>query len=138
VNRPGKPYRADLLARDLPSIRALYYDRGHFSVRLDQPRVQRDERRGRVRVELPVTEGPAYRLRKIRFEGSEPRLRQRYASLVHAKVGSVIDRSRVFEGIDRIQEFHRARGEAASVTPESSLDQKAGTLDLVIRVDVRK
>jgi len=135
VNQAGKVYRADLLERDRQRILALYYDRGFLLAAVGEPRVRLDGRRGLVSVSIPISEGPVFRLRRVRFKGDEQRLHGRYAELLGAKAGNIFNRAALLEGMDRIKELYRAQGENVSVDPETKLDEAARTVDLLITVE---
>ena len=135
VNRAGKVYRADLFEQDLLRVRALYYDRGFLSVQVGEPSVRLDARRGLVSVSVPISEGPVFRLRRIRFTGGERRLYPRYAELLGANAGNVFGRAELLDGMERIRELYRARGENVDVEPQTTLDEAARTVDLVITVE---
>jgi outer membrane protein insertion porin family len=135
VNEAGKPYREDLLEGDLLYVSALYYDRGFLGVKVGPPRVETAldaSGNGRLTVDIPIVEGPIYRIRSFRFAGMGPHAE--HAKHIGIKIGEVFQRSKLLDGIEKIRAFHRARGEAVEVTPATTMDPTKGEVALVFNV----
>lgn len=137
VNRPGAPFRADLLGPARLRIHALYYDRGFLDVSLGEPRVVRDERSRTLRVEWPIQEGTVYRLARVTFSGKLRGPEQRYRELLGVAPGQVFSRARIAEGVERIREYHEKLGHSAQAIPETELEPREGSVGLRVSIEER-
>ncbi len=139
VERPGRPYRADLLQTDRLFLSASYFDRGMLSVRIHAPRAVLDRARHRVTVHFQVDEGPVFRLGKLAVRGRLLTSAATYRKLLGVRSGEVFDRSRFLAGLERIRDYHLWRGHGSlAVEPDSHLDLARHTVDLVLKVEKAK
>lgn len=133
ANATGKPYREDLLEADLMHVQALYYERGHLGVKVGPVRamssVDPDGKRGHVIVDIPIQEGPVYRIRKLHFAGVDPRAAAEYDARLGVKVGDVFNRTKVVSGLAEIRKVHHVE-----LTPRTDLDPGRGEIDVVFDV----
>ncbi|MCL4748860.1 MAG: hypothetical protein KJ015_01805 [Myxococcales bacterium] len=137
VNRPGAPFRPDLLGPARLRIQALYFDRGFLDVALGEPRVVRDEGSRTLRVEWPIQEGTVYRLARVTFSGKLRGPEQRYRELLGVAPGQVFSRARIAEGLGRIREHHETLGHSAQAVPEIELDPREGSVGLRVSIEER-
>jgi outer membrane protein insertion porin family len=133
VNAPGGVYRADLLEEDRPYLLALYYERGMVDVRVGDPVITLDAVRGRVRVAVPVQEGPVYRIGKLTVKGVVAK--ERGALLGPLVRGRVFARAEVAEANQRMQQWLKAHGRERDVWPETHLDAERRTIDLIFDLE---
>jgi outer membrane protein insertion porin family len=133
VNAPGGVYRADLLVEDKPYLLALYYERGMVDVRVGDPVITLDAARGRVRVAVPVQEGPVYRIGKLTVAGVQARERNRLLGPLAR--GRVFARAEVAEANQRMQDWLKARGRERAVWPETRIDAERRTIDLTFDLE---
>jgi outer membrane protein insertion porin family len=140
ANERGKPYREDLLENDLLYVTALYYDRGFLEVKVGPPTTTTsvDEGHGRITVDIPIHEGPRYRVRALTFSGDRPDLSGEYRRLIGVRSGDLFARNKMVEGMEKIRAFHRERGEEADIEPLTNLDSPHGQVDLTLQVKVVK
>lgn len=132
VNAEGGIYRADLIEEDLQRMVAVYYDAGHVAALIGAP-VARWEG-GELRVSIPVTEGPVYRLRELRVSGDLAGPASEYVAFLDLEEGVPFDRSAIASALDRLRERERARGNFA-IVPLTELDAEEHWVDLEIQVD---
>lgn len=135
VNQKGAPLREDLMQVDLMRVAALYYDRGYVAVHVDAPRVTLDARRAVANVEIPVDEGPEYRIGKLAFVGDRSIPHAKQLGLLGVASGEIFDRSKVAAGVARLEQEYRRRGRPMRVTPDSTLDAAAARIDLTFRLE---
>jgi len=138
ANEAGQPFRADLLETDLLYVSALYYDRGHLSVKVGPPRTTTtatSATEGKITIDVPIVEGPAYRLGVVRVSGfGSPSEHAEHLKRLGIQHGELFQRGKLLEGIERIRAFERKRGVEVDVTPETKLDSGAGEVDLVFEI----
>jgi outer membrane protein insertion porin family len=125
VNTPGGLYRADLLAEDVYSLTALYYDRGMVQASVASPEVEVDAARATLRVSLRVHEGPVYHLGRVEVRG----LGVTPGELGLAS-GEVFNRAKVSQAMLRLRDLaHR------EVQPATEIDEDGRRIHLVLEVE---
>jgi outer membrane protein insertion porin family len=133
-NVAGKPYRADLLRRDLPAMSALLWDRGLLSAKVGPARVTRIRERSALRVEIPVHEGKVYRIGRISFRGRLAGPEQGYLALLPAP-GEEFSRARWLEAMEALARHHRAlTRQDLEMQVESQLHEGRGIVDFELRL----
>ncbi len=139
VNAAGAPYREDLLAEDLARVPYLYYDLGHIDVRVGPPQVVTDEALRRLRVVVPVIEGPVYRLRRVSLPGRLAGERRRYLAALGVHAGEPFSRARLVAGMERVQALaHRLTGDTIALVPESKVDTERHLIDLDLEIQAAR
>jgi outer membrane protein insertion porin family len=137
-NVEGKPFRPDLLTVDGMRLGALLYDRGFLGGSVKAPRVTRIPERSAVIVEIPVIEGPEYRIGRLDVRGRLAGPRQGYAKHLGQAPGDVFSRKRMVDALERMRAHHRAiTGKDAEIEPKTELHEERGVVDLVIQVKGR-
>ncbi len=135
VNRVGKPYRGDLLDDDMPWLNVYYFDRGFVALRIDEPQVHLDAKRGKVSVVVPISEGPQYRLSKVRFEGVPSGLIPSYERALEIHEGEIFARDRVATGLEKLRSLIRSQQvQHVDVETETRLDAQHATVELILSV----
>ncbi len=136
VNAPGAPYREDLLGEDLARVPYVYYDLGHIDVHVGPPRVVTDEARRRLRVVVPVSEGPVYRLRRLSLPAQLARQRRRYLEALGVRSGEPFSRARLAAGMERVRALaHRLTGADIALVPETAIDADRHIVDIAFAVE---
>jgi outer membrane protein insertion porin family len=132
ANVAGTPYREDLLERDLLWLSARYYDEGFVQVKVGPPRLERDRAHGRVRVLVPIDEGPRFVVGTVRFRGAEAKNQTMLRGVLGVHEGTTFDRSAIQSGIERLERRYRDAGKRVSVTPQSAVDAERRRVDLTL------
>lgn len=135
VNAAGKPLREDLLEPDLLRVTALYYERGYLGVRLDPLRLRLDPKRERVDAEIPIEEGPQYRLGKLEIVGAVTGSARAELARLGLESGELFVRSKVSAAIARLEERYRSRGRPVRVSPETALHPERARVDVAFRLE---
>jgi len=133
-NVPGKPYRSPVLERDRLMMSSYYYDRGMVNVSISEEQVSYSEDGRFADITIEITEGPIYKVGKLRCVGDLASTEKRCLELLGVKSGEIFNRTRVSEGLERIRSFQASSQKGTSVEPETTLDPKKQTLDLAIAV----
>lgn len=132
VNVPGGVYRDDLLADDMPAMLAAYYDRGHITANIAEPRIDRHD--GLFTITIPVEEGPEFRLGALTVSGELALEPAEYLRLLGLREGEIFSRSRVAEGMERVRARESAR--SIDIVPATNLDLERHIVDLDFEVNV--
>jgi outer membrane protein insertion porin family len=131
--RPGQPFRADALERDLLAVSALGFDRGLLEIVVGAPELTRSADRQTIGIRVPVVEGKVYKVRTVKLVGDVGGAEKRYAGALALAPGSVFSRSRLKAGLEKIAGMRRAEGKGGETTPEVALDPEKGVADVSVR-----
>ncbi len=139
----GGSFRQDILERDMLMVAALYYDRGYLNVSVGTPRVMLTPDGDGVEISVPVTEGPRFKIRKLRvFEsdaegkeveplGGRPALRAK----VRAHSGDMFQRAQLVVDIQALRTLYRDAGYAnVDVDIQTEVDAATREVDLTIPI----
>lgn len=131
----GGRYWAAGLERGLLNITARYYDLGYVNVIVRTPTTTTGAD-GAVTIGLVIEEGDQYKLAAPTFEGALLGTAKEYLKLLGVKAGDVFNRSKLNDGLERIRELHRSKGQAGvAIEPETEIDaaKKRVKLKIVIK-----
>jgi outer membrane protein insertion porin family len=138
VNMVGRTLDVDALGENLLQISLLYYERGMISHRMGEPTItESTSGDATLKIEVPITEGPIFRLGKITFAGPLLGPLSRYESALGIKPGEVFKRSKLKAGLERIRAMHQAAGQTAEAEPETTVDLVTTTVAMKVVVSVR-
>lgn len=125
---PGQLERAALLAN------AFYYDRGFMTVRIDTPKKVRGAD-GVTAITFKIVEGPIFRIGTVKAKGVDAATEKDVLSKFTSKPGEVFSREKVVRDLGAIRKLLEERGKPnATCDPETALDPKKGTVDLVLAI----
>jgi outer membrane protein insertion porin family len=139
----GGAFRQDAFERDVLMINALYYDKGYLSVAVAAPRVSLTPDRTGIEVTVTISEGPQYRIRRLRLyerdaEGREVEPlggRRRLREMVRAKPGDVFKRAEMAHDLQLVRTKYRDAGHAnVEAEPETHLDPERKLVDVVVPI----
>lgn len=139
----GGPFRQDAFERDIAVISALYYDRGFLSVSISTPRVMLTPDRSGIEISLTITEGPRYKIRRLRVyergpdgEEVEPIGGRRALRMsVEARPGDYFNRAALLEDLQAIRLMYRDEGYAnVEANPQTDLDEETHEVDIVVPI----
>ncbi|EYF07949.1 POTRA domain-containing protein [Chondromyces apiculatus] len=136
MNAVGGIYSELRAEHDLLVINAHYYDRGMIQARVGPVAVKVSEDQRHVSLEIPVEEGPVFRIGRIAIVGSAKD--RAYERVLQARRGHVFVRSQLLQDIGRVQEAMQKEGRTVDVEPETLVDPKKQTVDFLMRIVDRK
>ncbi len=125
----------DVLRTDVERLTAWYYDHGYVTVKVDEPRIEREA--DGLRVTIKIDEGEQYRVGEVTFEGKHlpgdtARLRKDLATTP----GEVFNASALRDDVQKLTERLSDDGYAfATVEPETAVDQEHKKVDVTFAVD---
>lgn len=139
ANKVGGVLARDLLDRNLLELSALYYDRGHVDVRIGEPIIDVDRRRGAISVTIPIDEGPVFRLGRVRITGALADQARRYLAAASLEPGAVFSRSEIHAAIERVRGLAGRRGvDGLEINPVTSIDPEHRRIDIDLATEVRR
>lgn len=132
----GEPLGEDALGDAPLRMSAFYYDHGYVSVNLKLDRGTRASD-GSVPLHIDVTEGPMFRVGKIRLtrSGLDASATQNVLASMRTKSGATFVRSTLVADLAAVKGYYANRGRTVELAPETSLSQEKRTIDIDIVVD---
>lgn len=125
----------DVLRADMERLTAWYYDNGYVTVRIDEPRIERDE--DGLKVIVKIDEGPQFTVADVRFEGKDlPEDRAGLVKGMETEPGEVFRASGLREDAQRLNERLSDDGYAfATVDPQTEIDPELKQVHVTFMVD---
>jgi outer membrane protein insertion porin family len=80
------------LRRDLDRIRAYYLDNGFLDIAVDEPEVQLDAERKKLRIIIRVQEGPQYRIGELSIKGNSLLSEAEVRGVIKSWAGGIFSR----------------------------------------------
>jgi len=131
----GGTYKEESFQRDLQAIQAVYLEKGYVNVKVGKPYVALSPDRAFLFISIPVEEGEPYMIGKIDFSGELLGMKPFLYPLVESSPGQLFQRSKVAHDLFAVGDFYKDLGYAyVNVNPNTNLDPKTKTLDLVFEV----
>lgn len=111
-------YEPEKLKEDLNRLREFYFEKGYLDVRLGDPHVDVYTGRSfwngkpvkRLRITVPVYEGPRYRIANIRFEGAKLFSEQQLLKMLYFKDGEWFNNKKVTQSVEWILDRYGEKG----------------------------
>ena len=132
----GAPISEALVERAALLVSAFYFDNGFLNVKVATPARDR-AKDGTVRVSFKITEGPVFKIGKIRASKVGGDLEKEILAKVTTKPGEVFRRSKLKSDLDAVRAMFQARGEKVDVDPSTELDPKRAVVDIDLVVTKR-
>ncbi len=121
-------YAEPIFYQDLEKAQRKYLDSGYIRARIGEPEVQFDERG--LRVNVPVEEGPRFRVGEIQVQGDDSMDSQKLWSLVQMQPGDVFSRARLSDDVERLRLHYADLGFfQADVKPRTKVDPDTLTVE---------
>lgn len=112
----------EVLKTDMERLTAYYYDHGYIDVRIDEPKVDRDDEG--LKVTVKIEEGDVYKFGPVEFGGDVIPEVEPLKTKLKAQVGDTFQPSRLREDINFITDFYGDFAYAfVNVTPDTAVDQ---------------
>ena len=128
-------YKEDAFQHDLQAVQAVYLERGYVNVKVGKPTISLSPDRSYLFITIPVEEGEPYTIGKIDFGGELLGMKPFLYPAVESRPGELFQRSKVAHDLTAVGDFYKDLGYAyVNVNPDTKLDPKTRTLDLVFDV----
>jgi outer membrane protein insertion porin family len=125
----------DVLKADIERLTAWYYDHGYVTVKIDEPRVDRDE--GALKVVIKITEGEQFTVGKVDVHGKDvPTTTGDLTAPLATKTGETFEASTLRDDIQALTDRMSEDGFAfAKIEPETIVDPEKKTVDVTFQVE---
>jgi outer membrane protein insertion porin family len=118
----GGTLKREELRRDLDRIRAYYLDNGFLDIAVDEPEIQIDEAKRKLRIAIRVDEGPQYRIGDLAVKGNSLFSEAEIRRLIRTQSGGVFSREALQGDVVAITDRYAERGYLfADVAPVTDL-----------------
>ena len=125
----------DTLDRDLEKIAAYYFNHGFIKAKVGNPKI--DIRGDDIYITIPVTEGPQFKVGKVKFQGELLEDKDKLRSLIELPKGEIYSREVVQKDMTTLSDFYADFGYAnADITPLIKENPEKLTVDVTF--DFRK
>ena len=142
-------YDPKKLQEDLDRVREFYFDHGYLDVRLGEPQVDVYTGRSiwsgspkkRLRIVIPIDEGPRYRIAEVRFEGAKVFSQKELEAMLFIKPGEWFSNKKVSRSLEWMLNQYGERGYIfANIVPEPVPVEGTDPpqVDLVFRIQEHK
>lgn len=124
----------EALKTDTERITAWYYDNGYINVKVDEPRVEREDEG--MHVTVRIDEGEQYTLGEVHIVGDFPGSEDQALRTVALQEGEVFKASHLREDVFRLTGYFSNFGFAfVNVEPETKVEQDDSVVNISYRVD---
>jgi outer membrane protein assembly complex protein YaeT len=120
-------------------LTSYYHEHGYMAAKVEPPRHELDKTTGTGKTVIPVTEGPKFRIGKLKFEGNETYSNAQITTRAGLYSGEAYLPKLQQEAEDRVREFYLNNGFSdVTVQTTSSQDPSAGIVNLDFRIAEKK
>lgn len=131
----GEPFNQEMLERDVLIMTADLFDRGMVSASFGTPEIVESADGVTVNILLKVTEGPVFKVGKVKFVGDLVAPASTYLrDTWRTKAGAVFSRKSIVEDVESVRKFQISRGVPAEVNIETTINPKSSTVDVIVRI----
>jgi len=127
----GTPLYENQVSRAALLASSFYYENGYMAVRIDTPKRERAAD-GTVALTYPITEGPIFRIGKIKVTKVDTATEKQILADLTIKSGEIFRRSELIADLHALTEKSRNNGRKLTAEPETELDAKRGVVDLTL------
>ncbi|NLY65681.1 MAG: outer membrane protein assembly factor BamA [Alcaligenaceae bacterium] len=132
-------YSREKLEQDSETLKSYYLDRGYLDFTMEPPQVTISPNREDISINMTVTEGEPYTLRKVQLAGDLLDLNTELEALVTPKSGEVFSATKARDTVNAIKTRLGELGYAfATVTPNPVPNPETHEADLTFFVDPGK
>lgn len=144
----GGTLKREELRRDLDRIRAYYLDNGFLDIAVEDPEIQVDAARKKLRILVRVQEGPQYRIGELSIKGNRLLTESEIRGMIKSRAGGIFSRETMQGDVVAITDRYAERGYLfADVAPVTdiqrtetrvniSLDITEGRQAYINRIDI--
>ena len=135
LHRRRHPEQATCCKTDIERLTACYYDHGYITVRVDEPKVERDD--DGLNVTIKIDEGEQFRVGKVELRGrraaDDPSSTTELSTSKHRRD---LPREHAARGHPEADRPHGDDGYAfANVEPETEIDPEEKIVDITFQVE---
>ena len=131
----GGTLKREELRRDLDRIRAYYLDNGFLDIAVEDPEIQLDTSRKKLRIVIRVEEGPQYRISQLSIKGNTLLSEADIRRLIKSRPGGIFSREALQGDVVAITDQYAERGYLfADVAPVTDIQRAETTVTVALEV----
>ncbi len=131
----GGTLKRENLRRDLDRVRALYLDNGYLDVRVDEPQVEVDRQKRRLKIVIRLAEGPQYKVGAVRVAGNRVFKDEEVLKAISTKPGGIFSRGGVQRDVLSITEGYSTLGYLfVDVVPVTDVKREPLLVDVTLEI----
>jgi outer membrane protein insertion porin family len=131
----GGTLKREELRRDLDRIRLLYLDNGFLDIAVEEPEIQIDEAKRRLRIVIKVQEGTQYHIRNLGITGSKLFSEAELLRVIQARPGGVFGRERLQADVVALTDRYTERGYLfVEVNPVTEVERAVSSVDVNLEI----
>ncbi len=131
----GGTLKREELRRDLDRIRAYYLDNGFLDIAVEEPEIQVDAQRKKLRILIRVQEGPQYRIRELTIKGNHLLSEAEIRGLIKSRSEGIFSRETLQGDVVAITDRYAERGYLfADVAPITDIQRAETTVDVALEI----
>lgn len=131
----GGTLKREELKRDLDRIRAYYLDNGFLDIAVEEPEIEINEAKGRLRVVIRVDEGPQYRIGNLSVKGNSLLPEAAIRSQIRTQTGGIFSRETLQADVVAITDRYAERGYLfADVAPITDIHRTDYIVDVALEI----
>jgi len=131
----GGTLKREELRRDLDRIRAYYLDNGFLDIAVEEPEIEVDEAKRRLRVVIRVEEGPQYRIGTLTVKGNSLFPEADIRRLIRTQSGGIFSRETLQADVVAITDRYAERGYLfADAAPVTDIHRTEYIVDVALEI----
>jgi outer membrane protein insertion porin family len=131
----GGTLKREELRRDLDRIRAYYLDNGFLDIAVEEPEIQLDTRKKKLRILIRVQEGPQYRIAELSITGNRLFAESEVRELIKSRSGGIFSREMLQGDVTAITDRYAEHGYLfADVAPVTDIQRAETTVNVTLEI----
>ena len=131
----GGTLKREELRRDLDRIRAYYLDNGFLDIAVEEPEIQLDTQKKKLRILIRVQEGPQYRIAQLTITGNRLFSEADVRGLIKSRAGGIFSRETLQGDVTAITDQYAERGYLfADVAPVTDIQRADTTVNVGLEI----
>jgi len=127
----GGTLKREELRRDLDRIRLLYLDNGFLDIAVEEPEIQVDDAKKKLRIIIKVQEGIQYHIRQLAITGNKLFSEAELMGVLQSRPGGVFSREKLQADVVAITDRYTERGYLfVEVNPVTDVQRETNTVDI--------
>jgi len=123
----------EVLKTDMERLTAYYYENGYIDVRVDEPKVERDDKG--LRITIKIDEGEVYQFGEVSLAGEVLEKARERSGLLAARAGETFQPSKLREDINLLTDIYGDLGYAfVNVAPDTTVNPRERAVQVEYRI----
>ena len=131
----GGTLKREELRRDLDRIRAFYLDNGFLDIAVEEPEIQLDTQKKKLRILIRVEEGPQYRIADLKITGNRLFTEADVRGIIKSRAGGIFSRETLQGDVTAVTDRYSERGYLfADVAPITDIQRADTTVNVSLEI----